>query len=377
MKTISSDVIVIGGGIMGSSSAFFLRQRGVSVSLIERDLVGQHASGTNFGNVRRQGRPIYQLSLALRASEIWRDSKNLLDIDVEYRQDGHMRIHFDDNAGAAEEFESYALEAKNYGLDLELITGDAIRKRFPYLGHDVMGASYSASDGHANPRLVAPAFARAAQKIGARVDENTHVISVEKISDDFHVMTEQGVLYRAPIVLIATGAWGNELALQFKESVPLTSFGPTMSVTEPVPHCILPSIGVSTPYEKETVYFRQVERGNVVIGGSSRGIGFPNTKKTPVRPDNLLSQLEQIRRLAPGLGQLNIIRSWSGTEGYLPDWQSILGPSTSASGLYYAFGFSGAGFQIGPGVGHSLAELIATGTTDIDLSPYSPSRFNS
>ncbi len=375
MKTISSDVIVVGGGIMGSSTAFFLRQRGISVSLIERDLVGQHASGTNFGNVRRQGRPIYQLQLSQRAHEIWRKSKTLLETDLEYREVGQMRVYYPDNTQAQELYETYARDAKEHGLELELFTGDALRKKFPYIGPDVMGASYSPSCGHANPRLAAPAFARAAQKLGARVDEFTRIIAVEKIGEDFHVLSEKGQLYKAPTLLISTGAWGNELALQFGDAVPLGSRGPTMSVTEPVPHCILPSIGITTPDEREIVYFRQVERGNIVIGGSTRGVGFPNTCKTPVRPTNTLSQLAKIQRLTPCLGQLNVIRTWSGTEGYLPDSQPIIGPSDSAAGLYYAFGFSGSGFQIGPGVGETIAELIDTGRTDIDLSHYRLSRF--
>lgn len=377
MKIVASDVVVIGGGIMGSSAALFLRERGLSVTLLERDRVGQHASGTNFGNVRRQGRPLYQLPLALRASDIWRRSKVLLETDVEYRQAGHMRVCYHDNSAAPDMFADYARDAREFDLHLEVLAGEAMRKRFPYLGPEVAAVSYSADDGHANPRLVAPAFARAAQRLGARVDELTRVIAVEKIGDDFHVMSERGTLYRAPNVLVCTGAWGNELASQFREGVPLASFGPTMSVTEPVPHAILPSIGVSTPLEKETVYFRQVERGNVVIGGSTRGLGFPNTGKTPVHAQNTLSQLNEIKRLAPCLGQLNIIRTWSGTEGYLPDWQPVLGPSQAAAGLYYAFGFSGAGFQIGPGVGATLAELIASGHTDIDLSHYSLARFKS
>jgi len=91
-----SDVAIIGGGLMGASSAFFLRQRGVSVTLLETDKVGRQASGTNFGNVRRQGRPIGQLPLANRAIRVWRQANELLGSDVEYLQSGHMRVCFRD-----------------------------------------------------------------------------------------------------------------------------------------------------------------------------------------------------------------------------------------------------------------------------------------
>ena len=376
MKVTSSDVIVIGGGIMGSSSTFFLRQQGLTVNLLERDQIGQHASGTNFGNVRRQGRPFYQIPLANRASDIWRRIPELLGRSIEYVQGGHMRICYRDNPDAVGIFEQYANGARELDLALTMLSGDAVRQRFPFLGPDVLAGSLSELDGHANPRLISPAFAYAAKQQGAGVYENTRVIAVEKIGTDFHVLTEQGELFTAPNVLITTGAWGTELCSQMREPVPLTSFGPTMSVTEPVTYSIKPTVGVFTSVEKDTVYFRQIPRGNVIIGGSTRSPGYPNTKHTHVRPENTLSQLEKIQRLAPALAQLSIIRVWSGTEGYLPDGQPVMGPSAKSSGLYYALGFSGAGFQLGPGVGETMAELIANGTTSIDLSNYAIERFS-
>jgi sarcosine oxidase subunit beta len=148
-----------------------------------------------------------------------------------------------------------------------------------------------------------------------------------------------------------------------------------MSVTEPVPYCIRPATGVFTPLEEESVYFRQILRGNIIIGGSTRGPAYPDVCRAYVRPENTLRQLKQIQRLAPSLGRLNIIRVWSGVEGYLPDGLPVVGPSERVSGLFYAFGFCGSGFQIGPGVGETLAELIHTGTTGIRLDAYRIGRF--
>ncbi len=376
MKQVASDVIIVGGGLMGSSTAFFLRQQGVSVTLIERDRVGQHASGTNFGNVRRQGRPLWQLELAGRSSEIWRQANELLGTDIEYIQSGHMRLCYKNQANAADKLELYAQEAKQHGLSLEMFTGEALRKKFPFLGPDVLAASHSELDGHANSRLVSPAFARAAVRLGANIFENTRVLAVEKAGEDFLVNCEDGSQFRAPTLVLCTGAWANELCSQFGESVPITSFGPTMSVTEPTRYFIKPSVGVYTSVEKESIYFRQIPRGNVIIGGSTRNIGKPAVGHTSVRAGNIVSQMEQVRRLAPPLERLNIIRTWTGTEGYMPDGHPVLGPSARTPGLYYAFAFSGAGFQIGPGVGQTLAELITTGSSAIDLSPYSVDRFS-
>ena len=376
MSAISSDVVIIGGGIMGSSAAFFLSRRGRSVTLLESGRIGQQASGTNFGNTRRQGRPLDQLPLANRASDIWQRSKELLGSDIKYLESGHLRICYRDRPETAAAFEQYALDAKHCGLELETFSGAMLRKRFPFLGGDVLAGSYSARDGHANPRLVSPAFGRAAVREGARVFENTPVISVEKCGEDFRILSEEGQLFRAPVLLIAAGAWSDTLAAKFGDSIPLSSFAPTMSVTEPVTYSILPSVGVTTSKKIEDVYFRQIPRGNVIIGGSTRAPAYPDIRRAYVEPQNTLNQLQQIRRLAPALARLKIIRVWSGVEGYLPDSQPILGPSDHVSGLYYAFGFSGAGFQIGPGVGDMLAELIDTGTTDISLDPYRISRFS-
>ena len=131
--------------------------------------------------------------------------------------------------------------------------------------------------------------------------------------------------------------------------MPLTTHGPQMAVTEPLPYAILPVIGVASSIPHEVVYLRQVKRGNIVFGGGSRGPASADTSRAYVLPENTLAQFTQISRLVPALDRLNIIRVWSGVESYLPDDIPIMGPSAKVSGLYYAFGFCGHGFQLGPG----------------------------
>lgn len=370
-----SDVLIIGGGIMGCASALFLRQRGVSVTLLETDLVGRQASGTNFGNVRRQGRPLYQLPLANRSIAVWRQARELLGADVEYLQRGHMRVCYRDRPEIAASMESYAADAAQIDLDLEILTGNMLRDRFPFLGPEVLAASLSSQCGHANPRLVGPAFANAAQRLGASIHENCKAVTASKDGIDFHVIAEDGREFRAPTLLVTAGAWAKAFVEGFGETVPLVSRGPNMCVTEPLPYAIGPSIGVATPETLESVYFRQVERGNLVIGGSIQNETFPDQYRVYVKPENSIGQWQQLQRLMPAMARINIIRTWSGIESYLPDSQPVMGPSETVSGLFYAFGFSGAGFQLGPGVGETMAELIATGATDIDLSHYRIGRF--
>ncbi len=370
---VVSDVIVVGAGIMGSTAAFFLRQRGRSVTLLERGLAGQQASGVNFGNVRRQGRYLSQLPLANRAREIWGRLPELVGEDCEFLARGHLRVCF--RPEVVGQFEAYAANAQELGLNLELLTPGQIRERFPYLGHGVLAGSFSPLDGHANPRLVAPAFARAAARLGVAVRENTEVLDIQKHGEDFVVEVAGGQQFRAPVVLVTAGAWAGAMCAAMGEPVDLIARGPTMAVTEPVSYLIEPSLGVSTPVVEETVYLRQITRGNVILGGGTRGPAYPDLKRAYVIPENTMAAMGQFRRLVPGLAKLRIIRVWTGIESYLPDDIPVIGPSVKVPGLYYAFGFCGAGFQIGPGVGDVVAELIDTGRTTTPIEAFSMARF--
>lgn len=372
-EDLKADVIIVGGGLMGAASAFFLRKRGRSVILLERGLVGQQASGVNFGNVRRQGRFLPQLPLAHRSRAIWGRMKELLGEDAEFLVTGHVRGVYDEAQAAV--VEQYAKDARGWGLELELVGGSAFRRRFPFFGSEVICGSYSPNDGHANPRLAAPAFGRAAARAGARVIENCDVQAVDKDGEDFRVQAADGRCFRAPSALICAGAWGDKLSAAFGEPVPMTPHGPSMGVTEPLPYGIVPVVGVSTKVAHEVVYFRQVKRGNIVFGGGLRGPAYPDLKRAYVLPENVLRQLRELRRLAPVLGKLQVLRTWSGIEGYMRDELPVMGPSGRVSGLYYAFGFCGHGFQLGPGVGDVMAELIDTGATTTPIEPFHIQRF--
>ncbi|MBD8707108.1 FAD-binding oxidoreductase [Pseudomonas sp. CFBP 13711] len=373
MSVQKADVVIVGGGVMGSATAFFLRQRGQSVILLERDQVGQYASGVNFGNVRRQGRFLGQLALANRSYALWKRLPELIDDDLEFIPTGHMRVCYREDEIA--ELEAYAAAPEAEQLDLKIYRGAELHQRFGFLGADVKGGSYAPHDGHANPRLAAPAFARAARRLGAQIEERTEVAEVQKVGGDFHVTTTDGRQFHAAQLLITAGAWGQKLSAQFGEPVPLDTHGPQMAVTEPVPYALPTVIGVYTKIAEEVIYFRQIPRGNIVIGGGFRSKPDMLNRRAAVEPRSILNQAEQMRRLLPGVGNLNIIRVWSGIEGYLPDSLPIMGPSGTVDGLFYAFGFCGHGFQLGPGVGDVMAELLDTGRTTTPIEAFSITRF--
>ena len=369
-----SDVLIIGGGLMGTTTAFFLRhQHGRSVTLLERELVGRQASGTNFGNVRRQGRALEQIPLANRARAVWGRVRELLGEDLEFAPLGHLRACYTERQAAI--LEQHAQDVRPLGLELELMSAAMLKSRYGFFSDEVVAGSLSPHDGHANPRLAGPAFARAARRAGAQILEHQEVLALERDGADFVAHTADGGRFRAAQLLISAGAWSGPLAAGFGEPVPLIARGPQMGVTEPVAYAIGPSVGVSSPIDYEGLYFRQIARGNIVFGGGLRTLADRERIRAHVEPDNTLRQMRELRRFVPALANLQLIRVWSGIEGYTGDDRPVIGPSARVPGLHYAFGFNGEGFAISLGVGETMAELLATGATTTPIAPFSIGRF--
>nr|GFA75569.1 hypothetical protein [Tanacetum cinerariifolium] len=286
------DAVVIGGGIVGASAALFLALRGKRVALLERDFFGSHSSGVNYGGVRRQGRPLSQLPLSQRAHEIWGDLRAFIGTDGEYVRSGHLKLARSDKDMAS--LAAYEQATRGFGLDLQLLDHRQLRARFPWAGD---------------------------------------------------VATDNTQRFRAPWLLNCAGAWAAQLAQQFGEPVPMRAGHPAMLVTEPLPMFM----DVSTGVEGGGIYARQVARGNCVLGG---GQGFALDPAT-ARPGQaaILEILRNAAELYPPLAGAQAIRTWSGTEGYLPDREPVLGASSTQPGLLHGFGFAGSGFQIGPAAG--------------------------
>jgi sarcosine oxidase subunit beta len=362
------DVTIVGGGIMGSSAALFLRRMGLSVVLLERDLCGSRSSGVNYGGVRRQGRPLSQLPLAQRAQGIWAQLPELIGIDGEYLRSGHLKIARSE--ADLTSLESYRNGTRGFGMGIQILSASALRAYCPWLGAAAVGGSLCPDDGQANPRLVSPAFALAARRLGADIREHTPVDEVAHDGHAFVVRSGNALEVKSAHLLNCAGAWAGPLAAQFGDAVPLTSGHPEMAVTEPLPHFIHFSLGV----EGGGVYARQVARGNCVIGG---GQGFAlDDQRARAGRHGLVTLMQQTVDLLPTLRHAHIIRTWSGTEGYLPDRLPVIGPSATTPGLLHAFGFAGGGFQLGPAVGAVLADLVRDGTTATPIAAFSVSRFS-
>jgi len=367
MTKVETDIAIIGGGTAGCAAALALRRRGLAVVLLEKGLCGAMASGTNFGGVRRQGRDFREMPLAHRARAIWGRLPELVGEDCEFRPTGHVKLARD--AAEMAELERYARDARDVGLALSVAGGNAVRTLHPWLGPAVVGASLSPDDGVANPRLVGPAFARAARRAGADIREHTKVDQARWTGAGFEIQAGALTLRAKRLVNVA-GYWGGEVAGWFGEPVPIAPLCPNMLVTEPLPVFIDRSIGVCGG----NVYVRQVERGNVVFGGG-RGWGDAAAGVSRPRVDAARSATSRLLEILPQLRDARIIRCWTGFDGEMPDHIPVIGPSGTTPDLVHAFGFSGHGFQLGPAIGEIVAELVTEGRTSSPIAPFAIGRF--
>lgn len=369
-ETLHYDVVVAGGGLVGASAARALAERGLKVALFERRYCGAQASGVNYGGVRCQGRPEVQLPLAMRARRIWDRLPELIGIDGEFVRSGHLRLARRESD--LEPLDAWSAMAQNYGLSTTVFRGAAFRERFPWLGDGAVGGSLCMSDGHANPRMVSPAFARAARALGADVRERTPITSVTHDGVRFQLTAkpENGDALHVSCdwLLNTSGAWANHIAGTFGERVPMHAIYPNMWVTEPLPKFVGHNLGVYGG----GVYARQVERGNCVIGG---GRGTGDGEYAQPSADTTRAVMREACALLPALRNALLIRTWSGVEGETPDDNPIIGMSRTTPRLVHAFGFSGGGFLLAPGVGEVLADLVTQGETATPIDAFAIDRF--
>ena len=367
-ERLSPDVAIIGGGIAGCAAALALRKRGLTVVLMDKGFCGAGASGVNFGGVRRQGRSLVELPLATRSRAIWDRLPELVGEDGEFRATGHVKLARSEADMAM--LETYARDAADWGLDLKLIGPNAVRGDYPWLGRKVVGASLCVDDGQANPRLVGPAFARAARRAGADIRELTRVEAAGFDGDRFEVRAANGLVVESRWLINVAGAWAGKVADWFGDSAPVQTLAPNMVVTEPLPFFIDRSIGACGG----DIYVRQVDRGNVVFGGGAGWGDIELERSRPLAPTTETAMAKLID-LIPALKGAMVIRSWSGLDGEMPDHIPVIGPSLTIPRLLHAFGFSGHGFQLGPAVGEVLSELIVDGATPTNIKAFALGRF--
>ena len=363
------DVAIIGGGLIGCFSAYFLRRRGCSVVVLEKGNVCGAASAVNFGNLRIQGRNPAEFPLSLRAHAIWEDLARLTGEDCGVIPCGHVYLGF--ARSDQPKLEAAASDARAAGLDVELLDGPAARRRWPVLSEVVTGASWSRRDAIADPAVASPAVARLAARAGTQIIEGTKVVGLERTASGFAVRTESGQTVTCGQVVNAAGAWAGELARQLGEPVPMFAAGPPLFSVLPQHSYAGPSLHAVDG----TLLLRSGRDGEAVAGFFPRVRADLAAGTATVPPDRVERGLARLAEVVPGLGRMRTRCVWSGVEGYLPDMLPVMGWSGTTPGLLHAFGFSGHGFQLAPGVGAVVADLLVAGKSETPIEAFSIRRF--
>lgn len=373
MDRTDAEVAIVGGGLIGCMAAYYLSKRGRSVVVFDRGMVGAESSGVSFGSLRLQGQHGTELPLALRSHALWEGIEAELGDSVEFAQKGH--VHLALNAEHVARLEKNAAEMRPFGLPVEVMDGAEARRRWPFLGAGVTAASWSRRDAVVNPRFVAPTFARAARRRGARIFEGKEVIQADRVGGRFHlrVRSAEGadMLVVSNTLINAAGAWCGWLAACFGEPIPVFAAGPAEMVSDPMPRFVDPVMHVVDG----SVLFRQTARGNIVVGGHPRVSVDPAARRGRVPPEKIQINLARLVAIAPRLRFHHLIRSWTGIEGYVADMMPVIGPSATTPGLFHACAFSGHGLQLGPAAGMILSELIVDGGTESPIASFDIRRF--
>ena len=366
-----SDVVVIGGGFHGTSSAYHLASRGAKVTLLEAEYCARHASGVNAGGVRTLGRHHAEVPLARASLDLWHRLPELIGEDGSFVASGQLQV-----AESPQELDKLhgrvaALNALGYTHEV-IVDAQQVREIAPRLARHVVGGIWVKDDGHAVPFRAVTAFRHAAQRLGAQIHEVTPAQTIERVGDRWRVTTPHGV-FTAPWLVNAAGAWAGEFAAQAGDSVPMKPGGLMLMITQRVPHFIEPVLGAAG----RPLSFKQFANGTVLIGGGLRCEADVVQRHGDVDFFRLPSSAKTVTDLFPHLAGINVVRAWAGVEAFMPDEIPVIGMSARAPQLVHIFGFSAHGFELGPIGGKIVAELVLEGQSSLPIAPFAVDRFAS
>lgn len=359
----NADVVIIGGGIVGVSAAYFLAEAGVrSVMVLERSTVGAGASGRAAGGMLLQGDSEDRLGFQLEGIRIHRRFQAELGTDLQEHGSLLLWCSPEEAASARTLLPLHA----RLGISLEVLTPEETHARFPYLAtDDVVLATYSARDPWATPLPTVQRIADAARARGGVIREHCEVTGIEvgPAGRVEGVMTREGAV-STPIVVNAAGAWARAVGQMAGVRIPVAPRKRQVFVIDP--QGILPP---ETPFimeEGKDFYCKRRREGLIMVQGQSRG----ETVETAVEWGYLDEALGSTLHRIPALRDAPITGAWAGIRPIPQDGRPFLGPAPGLDGYFVAGGFGGQGFTQGPLAGRLIAELIVTGRASLDLSPY-------
>jgi sarcosine oxidase, subunit beta len=376
MSQLSADVVVIGGGITGAATAYALARDGIDVVLVERFGLAAMASGWTLAGVRQSGRHPAELPLARAAVARWAGLDEELDARTGYRRHGNMRL-----ARTPDEvlvIRRLVEEQRAKGLELDFLpTTAAVREREPALAPTVVAASLCPTDGSADPVASVEAFARAAERHGAKLLLGERATALQVAKGRLEVVRTDRRRIATRHAVIACGAFGNELLAPLGLAVPLRQPMVTVLQTEPMPPLLGPVLGVANA----DLAGRQEGSGRLrVTSGAGAWHGRLATEPTPrVSPTagSVAQVVEKLTHVLPAFATCEVHAVWAGLLDLTPDALPVLDHVPGIDGLVAALGFSGHGFGIGPVTGEIMANLVQGRASGFDLEPFRFARFDS
>ena len=373
MSTMDTDVIVIGGGLHGTSTALHLAQKGMRPIVIEKNSVGRHASGVNAGGVRQLLRHPAEIALSIAAMDRWLNLEGLLG---RYAAMCEFVGHIGQVAVAETEedmrpLEARAAEVRRLGwTHEEVIDRNELRRLLPAVAGHCIGGLVSRRDGQATPYLTSQAFRLRAIELGVRFAEGVRVTGLAH-GARWEVETSAGH-FTSDILINCGGAWAWQVAELVGEALPRGHFAATMMVTARMAPFVTPVV-IGTGRQ---LSFKQTANGTVVIGGGIFGTADLTKETADPIAERLRVSAETCSILFPIMRRATVVRAWAGLEARMPDQIPVIGRSQAAPDMWHAFGFSGHGFQLAPIVGSLLADLIVDGKSPLPIGAFRPSRFN-
>ena len=348
-------VVVVGGGLIGLSAALHLRRAdpGVRVTVLESRRVGAAASGASAAGVRVMGRDPAERALALESLRRWPDLDRELEGETGYRRGGGLRVALDDAEWT--EASRAVAEQRADGVPVELVDRAAALRLAPGLSADCRGGVHCPIDGQAEALATVRAFAAAARRLGARLEEGVAVRAlVVENRRLVAIVRDDGRREPCDVAIVAAGAWSAPLLAKVGVELPLRSRPLQMLLTDPGPPALAPVVGCFG----RRLSLKQLADGAYLIGG-----GWPARivdeaeNRWEVLDDSVRGSLDTARAVYLPLGARSLARSWAGIEAFTPDDLPVLGPVPAVDGLLVAAGFSGHGFALTPMVGDVLARL--------------------
>jgi sarcosine oxidase subunit beta len=355
VRRVPSSVVIVGGGVMGLSTAWHLRRADprVETVLLERFHLGAAASAASAAGVRAMGRDAAERPLALASLARWPDLGRELGHETGYRRGGGLRVALDEPAWRAAA--GWVAEQRADGVPVEVVDAAAAKDLAPGLAPAVLGGVYCPIDGQAEATTTVSGFAAAARRAGARIEEGVNAAT--PIVEDGRVVAivDTGGARRPCDLLIVTGgAWSGPVLASLDVRLPIETRALQMLLTEPSPGTLAPVLGA---FDRR-LSFKQLAGGAYLIGGGwPADITDQAANRWTLRDDSVQSSLAVASEVYPPAAGLEVARSWAGLEAFTSDGLPMLGPVPRLTNVLVAAGFCGHGFALAPMVGDILARL--------------------